>query len=245
MPMPISDWLKPGRSEPPVIELGGVALPIVVRRLAQARRMTLRLAPDGSEVRLSIPHWGRTAEALAFARSRRDWLAEQLDKMPRAQAPAPGGTLPYRGAALRIEHVGAARRKPAVAEGALLIGGPAEALPARLKRWLESEARTLLAQDLADYCLRADRPLAKLALTGAQRRWGSCGPSGSIRINWRLIMAPDFVRRSVVAHEVAHLVHFDHSPRFHALLAELFEGDLGEANRWLKREGRSLYAPFG
>lgn len=58
-------------------------------------------------------------------------------------------------------------------------------------------------------------------------------------------MAPDFVRRSVVAHEVAHLDHFDHSPRFHARLAELFEGEIAEANRWLRREGRSLYAAFG
>ncbi|MFA7587072.1 MAG: M48 family metallopeptidase, partial [Novosphingobium sp.] len=66
-----------------------------------------------------------------------------------------------------------------------------------------------------------------------------------IRINWRLIMAPDPVRRSVVAHEVAHLVHFDHSPRFHALLADLFEDDLSAANEWLKREGRNLYAWFG
>ena len=53
------------------------------------------------------------------------------------------------------------------------------------------------------------------------------------------------MRRSVVAHEVAHLVHFDHSPRFHALLAELYEGDIAEANLWLKRESRSLYLPFG
>jgi predicted metal-dependent hydrolase len=58
-------------------------------------------------------------------------------------------------------------------------------------------------------------------------------------------MAPDFARRSVVAHEVAHLVHFDHSPRFHTLLANLFEGDVSEANAWLKREGRGLYLPFG
>jgi hypothetical protein len=43
-----------------------------------------------------------------------------------------------------------------------------------------------------------------LALTNARSRWGSC--SGKvIRLNWRLIMAPDAVRRSVVAHEVAHL----------------------------------------
>jgi predicted metal-dependent hydrolase len=53
------------------------------------------------------------------------------------------------------------------------------------------------------------------------------------------------VRRSVVAHEVAHLVHFDHSARFHALLAEIYDGDLPAADAWLKRHGRSLYAPLG
>ena len=58
-------------------------------------------------------------------------------------------------------------------------------------------------------------------------------------------MAPEPVRRSVIAHEVAHLGHFDHSPAFHALLDELFEGDIKAVNRWLKREGRALYAAFG
>ena len=243
--MAMIDWLKRPAREQPVVEIGGRVLPIVIRRLAQSRRMTLRLAPDGSEVRLSIPRWGRTAEALAFARSRKDWLAEQLAAVPQERAPEPGGTIAYRGTLLRIEHLPAGRRKPALAEGVIRIGGPAEALGGRLKRWLEAEARVLLAEDLAFYCLRAGRPAPKLMLTGAQRRWGSCGPNGAIRINWRLVMAPDFVRRSVVAHEVAHLVHFDHSARFHAFLGELFEGDVVAANRWLKREGRSLYSSFG
>ena len=44
-------------------KLGGV--PVVLRRNAQARRMTMRLAPDGSEVRITLPRWGRSAEALA------------------------------------------------------------------------------------------------------------------------------------------------------------------------------------
>jgi predicted metal-dependent hydrolase len=66
-----------------------------------------------------------------------------------------------------------------------------------------------------------------------------------VRINWRLVQAPDAVRRSVVAHEVAHLVHFDHSPRFHALLGEIFDDDLPAAERWLKAHGRGLYAAFG
>ena len=102
-----------------------------------------------------------------------------------------------------------------------------------------------MAEDLADYCTRAGRPVPKLSLSNAQRRWGSCSAKGAVRINWRLVMAPDFVRRSVVAHEVAHLVHFDHSPQFHALLGQIYESDIAEANRWLKREGRGLYAHFG
>jgi predicted metal-dependent hydrolase len=239
------DWLKRSPREAPSIALGGAVLPIAIRRLAHARRMTLRLAPDGSEVRLSIPRWGRTAEALAFAHARADWLAEQLAAVPRRQAPEPGGVIAYRGRMLRIEHAPDAPRRALLRGDSLRVGGPEAALPGRLRRWLEVEARVLLAADLAHYCALARRSVPKLALSNARRRWGSCGPDGAIRINWRLIMAPDAVRRSVVAHEVAHLVHFDHSPGFHAFLAELYEGDLATANAWLKREGRALYAPFG
>ena len=239
------DWLKRSARDEPTIAIGGQVLPIAVRRLAQARRMTLRLAPDGSEVRVSIPRWARTAEALAFARGRADWLAEQLAAAPPPAPPQPGGDIAFRGGALRIEHVVQGRRRPELADGAIRIGGPSDALGHRLRRWLEDQARTLIAADLAEYCARADRPLPRLALANARRRWGSCGPDGAIRINWRLVMAPDFVRRSVVAHEVAHLVHFDHGPRFHAVLAELFEGDIAAANAWLRREGRTLYASFG
>jgi predicted metal-dependent hydrolase len=66
-----------------------------------------------------------------------------------------------------------------------------------------------------------------------------------VRINWRLIQAPDAVRRSVVAHEVAHCLHFDHSPQFHAALGRIFDGEVHEADAWLKAHGRTLYAAFG
>jgi predicted metal-dependent hydrolase len=125
------------------------------------------------------------------------------------------------------------------------LGGALETVPARLQRWLEAEALRLLSEDLAFYCSRAGQALPQLRLSRAQRRWGSCSGRGCIRINWRLVQAPDAVRRSVVAHEVAHLVHFDHSAAFHALLREIYEGDLAEADAWLRREGRGLYSTFG
>jgi predicted metal-dependent hydrolase len=243
--MMMLDWLKRDPRTAPVIEIAGRPLPIVLRRLSNARRLTMRLAPDGSEVRISMPRWGRQAEALEFARSRSEWLTRQLSALPVSDAPGPGTELAYRGRPLTIDHSEGATRRVRLTDETINLGGPAETLPVRLRRWLESEARQLFTEDLAFYCARAGQPVPKLALSSAQRRWGSCSGKGMIRINWRLVMAPDCVRRSVVAHEVAHLVHFDHSPRFHALLEQIFEGDIREANRWLKREGRGLYAAFG
>lgn len=239
------DWLRRDPRAIPTIELSGRDLPVIVRRLASAKRMTMRLAPDGGEVRISIPNWGRTAEALQFAASRRAWLERQLAAMPAPATIAPGTTISFRGESLLLQHEPTAKRRPVLQQGALIVGGPATAIEQRLRRWLENEARTLLARDLGDYCERAGRTPPQLSLSNARRRWGSCAASGAIRINWRLVMAPDFVRRSVVAHEVAHLAHFDHSPAFHAHLASLFEGDVGTANAWLKREGRGLYHLFG
>jgi predicted metal-dependent hydrolase len=243
------DWLRRGRDEEPTVTVSGRELPLAIRRHPRAKRLTMRLAPDGSEVRITLPRWGRTLDALVFAGKRTDWLASQLAAVPASSPPVPGGTLAYRGALLAIAWDARAPRRPAATDGTLRLGGPAETVPRRLRRWLEAEALRLMAEDLAHYCTRAGLAVPELRLSRAQRRWGSCsGPKERgrcIRVNWRLVQAPDAVRRSVVAHEVAHLVHFDHSPAFRALLGALFEGDLGAADEWLRREGRGLYAAFG
>ena len=238
------DWLR-REKEAPSVTVGGRELPLAIRRHPRATRLTMRLAPDGSEVRITLPRWGRTMDALVFVKSRTDWLESQLAAVPKAAPPVPGGGVAYRGETLAIDWAPGLPRKPRLDGGLLQLGGPEETLAPRVRRWLEGEAVRLLTEDLADYCARAGRPVPGLRLSRARRRWGSCSGTGDIRINWRLVQAPDAVRRSVVAHEVAHLVHFDHSPAFRALLRQLFEGDLAQADDWLRREGRALYAPFG
>jgi predicted metal-dependent hydrolase len=238
------DWLR-RENQHPSVTLAGREVPLAIRRHARATRLTMRLAPDGSEVRITLPRWGRTSDALVFAHKRIEWLEGQLAAVPRVAPPAPGGTVLYRGQPVTIEWQSALPRKPALAEDRLQMGGPQETVTRRVHRWLEAEALRLLGEDLAHYCARAGVPEPQLRLSRAGRRWGSCSGAGCIRVNWRLVQAPDTVRRSVVAHEVAHLVHFDHSRAFRALLGELFEGDLKAADGWLKQHGRGLYAPFG
>lgn len=238
------DWLR-REVLAPEVELDGRTLPVAIRRNPRARRLTLRLAPDGSEVRVTLPQWCATREALAFVHARTDWLAAQLGKLPAPLPPSPGGTLLYRGRPLAIDWRERGRRTPAIDGEAVIVGGPRDNLGPRLRRWLEREALRLMSADAAEFAARAGIPAPQLRLTRAQRRWGSCSTSGTVRINWRLVQAPDPVRRSVVAHEIAHCLHFDHSPAFHAALARIFDGDIAGADAWIKANGRSLYAAFG
>jgi predicted metal-dependent hydrolase len=240
----VIDWLRRPPLEPQV-QLAGRTVPIVLRRLHNARRLTLRLAPDGSEVRITLPAWAEAREAIAFAHARAEWLQDQLSRMPARAAPVPGGEVRYRGTALTLAWEPSNPRRPAVADEALLIGGPETGLETRIRRWLEAEALRLCEADMHEYCAAAGLDPVPVGLTRAQRRWGSCSDKSRIRINWRLVQAPDFVRRSVVAHEVAHLVHFDHSPAFHALLARIYDADIRSADQWLREHGRTLYASFG
>ena len=238
------DWLRKDMIEPE-IEIAGQVLPIALKRHSRARRLTLRLAPDGSEVRLTLPHWCSTKEAIAFVHARKEWLNAQLERIPENSPPEAGGTLLYRGRSLLIDWQEVARRMPVLGDSIVTLGGPRDKLAGRLQRWLEKEALAIMKQDLTLYCERADRATPQLRLSRAQRRWGSCSSGGTVRINWRLIQAPDFVRQSVVAHEVAHLVHFDHSPAFKALLQDVYGGPTTEADAWLREHGRELYASFG
>ena len=237
------DWLRRDHTEP-AVTISGRALPLAISRRKGAKRMTLRVADDGSHLKITLPRWGRTHDALEFARSRSDWIAGVLSRIPERTTPRPGGVIAYRGDELIISWAADAPRKVMRDGATLRLGGPPDGIAARLRRWLEVEAQALMEADLAHFCAQAAVPVPPLRLSRARRRWGSCSSAGTVRVNWRLVQAPDHVRRSVVAHEVAHLVHFDHSREFHALFARIFDGDPRAADDWLKKHGRGLYSRF-
>ena len=97
-----------------------------------------------------------------------------------------------------------------------------------------------MSNEAAHYAELAGSAPVSVSVGDAGTRWGSCSSAGRIRLSWRLILAPPSVRRYVVAHEVAHLVHLDHSPEFKALEARLFGPGLSEAKSGLRLIGPRL-----
>jgi predicted metal-dependent hydrolase len=85
-----------------------------------------------------------------------------------------------------------------------------------------------------------------ISLIDARTRWGSCTPgragrAASIRLSWRLALAPFAVADYVVAHECAHLLEANHGPRFWAHVRALV-GDEKRHRAWLRSEGAALHA---
>lgn len=218
---------------------GGPAL--LLKPSPRARMMRLRLDPRTGGVVLSFPRRMSQRRALAWAAGQREWVERALRAAPVPVRLGDGAALPLRGEPHRILWQEAASRRIVAADGMVQVGGPAELVEGRVLRWLRREAADALALATHHYAARAGVSVERVGVGDPISRWGSCSSAGAIRYSWRLILAPEWVLRATAAHEVAHRVHMNHGPDFHALVAELLEEDPAVASAWLRRHGAELH----
>ena len=214
---------------------------IEVVRHPTARRIRLVVDPASGTVRLVLPRHAAMKPALAWAQGKADWIAAQRAALPQAVPFVPGAVLSVADETLTIGWTAGSRRRVERIGDTLSLSGPIETLPRRVEAWLRARALETLAAETAHYAAKAGVTVSKVAIGDARGRWGSCAGDGTIRYSWRLILAPAWVRRATVAHEVAHRVHMDHSPAFHAVVARLYEGDATAARAWLRAHGAALH----
>lgn len=216
-------------------------LPFDVVRHPAARRVKLALDPATGRARLVLPRRAALAPAIAWARGKAAWLDAQRARLPEGKPFVDGMTLIVADRALTVRWRDGAPRTPRIDGDALIVGGPSDALPRRVEAWLRREALACLDAETREIAASAGVTIAQVAIGDPRGRWGSCAHDGRIRYSWRLILAPGWVRRATVAHEVAHRVHMDHSPAFHALAARLLGDDPAPARAWLRAHGAALH----
>lgn len=214
---------------------------IEVVRHARARLVKLSFNPASGRARLVLPRRAALGRALAWAAGKADWLAEQRTRLPDARPFAPGAVLPVGDQVVTIVREEGARRTLLRDGDSLRAAGPEETIARRVEAWLRREALLLLTAETQEFAAKAGVTVAQVAIGDPRGRWGSCSGRGTIRYSWRLLLAPGWVRRATVAHEVAHRVHMHHGPAFHALVAALLEDDPTPARAWLRTHGAALH----
>ena len=203
--------------------------------------MRLSVDPRDGGVRLILPKRAALRPALAWAEGQRGWIEQALAALPPTLPIAPGSTIPFEGQPLLVDWREGASRVVRHDGDRLILGGTAESVAPRVLRWLKRIAGERLEAETRIYARKADVAVARVTVGDPRARWGSCSSTGAIRYSWRLILAPPAVREATVAHEVAHRIHMDHSPAFHAAVETLLGRDPAPERRWLRANGSALY----
>jgi predicted metal-dependent hydrolase len=237
--------------------------PVVFVRHRRARRYILRVLADGT-VRVTLPRWGVKRDALAFVETSRAWIAQQLTRRqqqapPTAWAHGTQILIDGRPATLRVESsgdrrriwcddvlVGVVPREPISVDAAACSADraarpSADRVRAAVTRWLLARARRELPPRLQALANQHGIVVPRVSIRDQRSRWGACSPTGTITLNWRLVQTPAYVRDYVLLHELMHRRELNHSRRFWRLVAAACPGHAA-ARRWLRKEGKQLWA---
>lgn len=212
-----------------------------------------------SEVRLTIPRSVPKGEARAFLLSRESWIREKILELKLKLAEHPerpsaslkwdgSDVLPLRGRDVTLRLFATRARKPMVRVGdramELFVPPAWLAQPSRLQRLvrdtLKREAMLDSQRMLVEEAERLSVGFSGPRIADQKTLWGSCTAQGRISLSWRLVMAPPAVLRYVAVHELCHVRHHDHGPRFWKLVARQMP-DFETHRRWLREHGPHLH----
>lgn len=233
--------LKLRANDPAHVTLAGEDVPVHIRRSAAAKRMILRVCEITGDVKLTLPKRTSARAAERFIAENTAWLVKTRHAQPRAETVMSGHILHYRGESHELLFTGTSPRRVTREASVIAVGGPVDMAAKRLQSWLKAEARTRLEESAARHAAALGVRYGRIGLGDMRSRWGSCSSAGTLKFNWRLIMAPDDILDYVAAHEVAHLLEMNHSPRFWSHVMRCCP-EFDRSRKWLKsHQGRALF----
>ena len=112
-------------------------------------------------------------------------------------------------------------------------------IESELRLWYQSRGLKKLKERVAMYAKRLDTKPTGVGIKDMRSQWGSCTIGGEIAFNWKIVIAPISIIDYVVAHELCHLTHHDHSKEYWRLLQSVLP-DYKERKEWLRVSGGLL-----
>ena len=183
----------------------------------------------------------------AFVEKNTTWIQKRLAHTQKQQAEMhalrfrDGGTVRFLGDALTVDVQPHKKHARAVRTDDTLVICARDETDARqqCERMYCTEAKRYVTDRVDTMRPNLVASPRALRITGARTRFGSCSTKGTVSIAWRIMMAPRPVVDYVIAHELAHLVHMNHSKRFWREVERL-QPEHNIHRRWLRDHGHTL-----
>ena len=176
----------------------------------------LRLKVEQSgEISLSIPLRTKENHILEFLEKNLEWLRKTSAKIKAKNSAKNENQVEFLGLSYEL-----IIDKKASGVSIELFSIKA-ASKADFRRFCDQKAKELLNASIARFAPLIARPINHISFKHMRTRWGSCNKAkGYINLNLDLITKKKEFIEYVVLHELAHLVHANHSKDFYALISK-------------------------
>ncbi|WP_336024619.1 M48 family metallopeptidase [Halobellus salinisoli] len=220
-------------------------------------RETVSISIDKSlELTVTAPMTATSDDIESVLESRQEWILEKLYGLKEQESPPyskeylSGEKLQYRGRQYPLEVVESDVPQPALSfdeqKFTLRVhrfDAEADRVSVRRKRqavvdWFLERAKDELPERSSRFELRLGLNDIPVEVGEIEGRWGEYN-NGTVRLNWRLVCAPVRIQDYVLAHELAHTVHEDHSDSFWNTVGALVP-DYEDRREWLRLRGNTL-----
>lgn len=214
--------------------------------LIRSKRKTVALVV-GRDARLIVraPFRFPLRNVDVFLREKREWIDGAMKRMrERQQVSAhsyePGDQFWFLGEKYALRFSGTDRESVAFRDGACVVAERFRAhARERITAWYNRAAKNILVKRVRYFSEKHLFDVKSVTINRARTRWGSCSGEGRINFSFRLVMAPLSVIDSVVAHELAHLAHRNHSREFWKEVSRILPG-FEKDRKWLRENGHML-----
>jgi len=216
-------------------------------------RKTASISVKDNSVTVVVPKTLSDKRVEQFVRRKARWIREKLKynlevrKTYRPKEYVNGESFSYLGRNYRLKVVDGKPEKVCLKNGRLYVHAP-QSLSGRIRNiliatqltiWYKEHALLALEEKAKRYSTQIVVQPKRVGIKNYKSRWGSCSSKGEVYFNWRIIMAPQRIIDYVVAHELCHLIHHNHSKAYWKLVESVVP-DYKESKEWLKVNGPLL-----
>ena len=217
-----------------------------VKRSAKRTKVTITIERD-REVVVYAPNHASDEAIARMVEAKRYWIYEKTRHSqkytgrphPPGKELVSGESVLYLGRNYRIEVVDKETECIQFDQRFLIPASHAAHKKGALREWYIERAKERILPRVAKQARELGVSFGQAHIVDNRYRWGSCTVRDNINLNWRLIKAPIFVVDYVIAHELAHLLEPNHTPRFWNIVKTQISS-MDRARNWLREHGQIL-----
>ena len=213
--------------------------PVVISRKNNIRRLSLKVCRITGEISINAPKFLSESEIYKFYYLNRNWIHIQINQCLVPKIVKEGLFLPVEGNLYEIVVKKSCSKIKILENNQICIPKNISNIGKEVQTFLLEYCKSVMIPIILKKPNLMIQKIKKINFKDTKSRWGSCSSTGSIMLNWRLIMAPPSVYNYVIIHELAHLVHMNHGPLFWKLVQEL-SPNYSKDKEWLKKNGKEI-----